>query len=216
MASQEFEERRKTLRAPCCYPVRYQASQGEFTANVIDLGYGGMRILGGRSLSVDEQLRVTPADGGEPVSARVVWSEASGQEYESGLVYLGPLPELNRSWVKSALRGLGFEGNRVHERRQYVRRPTELSGKLWPGQEAQPVSLVDVSLGGALLRSLEPHSTLAAGTEVRLELSLDGLNEPLNGKIVYQREELIGLAFQEDRLTRAQTRLLEGYLRALG
>ncbi len=212
----EFEERRKTLRAPCCYPVHYAGSDGsELKANVIDLGYGGMRVLVDRSLPVGQTLSVTPADGGRPVSVKVVWTHPAGAEFESGTVYLGPLPELNKSWVKNALRGLGFEGDRVYERRSYVRWRTEMTGQLKVGDQLCPVSVCDVSLGGALLESEEPVPDLAAGTEVSLQLRLEGLDEPLNAGVVYQRHELIGLAFKEDRATRSATRLLEGYLRSM-
>ncbi len=181
-------------------------------ATVIDLGYGGLRLLAQRGWPHQQKLSIEPSQGqAQPVSAKVVWSRPCQGEQETGVVYLGPLPELQQSWVTNALKGLGFGEEHFEERRRFVRWPTELSGALTSQGQEQPITLRDLSLGGALV---ECTSDWERGQEVQLSLALP-MSETLAARVVYQRDRLVGLCFQDDQSTRARARLMEGYLQSM-
>lgn len=175
----------------------------------MNLGLGGLCLVGHHKLEVGHELTVCPTEEGwEGVTARVVWTVGD----ETGLVYAGPLEKLEHSWVKKALQQLGFESLDLYERRRYVRAPADVAARLKNGEVEYPCVLKDLGLGGALVQTKKP-APLEPGTRVQLQMESD-LDDPLPARLAYRRKDLLGLCFEPDRLTRSQLRLLQGYLRS--
>ena len=214
-------ERRNTMRVDCCYQVECTRPEGSFKASVINMGLGGMRLLSAQELQAEECFSVQQADMGS-LSVRVVWCRprSTGDNFETGVVYRDGLEQLENSWVKGALRRLGFETRSLYERRRTLRARISVQADLTLAGKVYGCTMLDLGLGGALVETPKPILGVQEGAKVNLAVQLEGA-EPLSARIVYSRQleggsEQHGLCFDADRLTQAQARLVEGYLQALG
>jgi hypothetical protein len=232
-AAASAQERRQTTRVECCYQVLAREGESRFTASVVNMGMGGIRLLSSRLFSQDDSLTLEQsATHSGPVTLRVVWSRphpepsAAPDEpcYVTGAVYQGSVEQLENSWVKPALRRLGFEALSGRERRRHVRARAEVDARLWIGE---PLSMrgfrcqvIDLGLGGALIR-IDESLSAQAGTAVSLEVAV-GETERLPARVIYERvapgaefPRYYGLSFETDAVTRAQTRLVESLLQSM-
>jgi hypothetical protein len=213
-------ERRNTTRVDCCYQVECGHPQGSFRASVVNMGLGGMRLLCNQELQAEDCLSLRQADMGS-LSVRVVWCRArtSGDNFECGVVYSDSLEQLENSWVKGALRRLGFEAKSLYERRRTLRARTSVDADLSLAGKVYSCTILDLGLGGALVETARPILGIQDGAPVNLAVRIEGA-EPLAAQIVYTRHldggQQLGLCFDADRLTQAQARLVEGYLQARG
>ncbi len=213
-----FPERRQTIRVDCCYQVGCAIEGEEFPGTVSNMGLGGMRLLIPRRLPNGSELTLTQADlDAGSVNSKVIWTrELRGGEVETGLAYEGPPGRLQQSWVKPALQRLGFEVMPQHERRQHVRVNVKTTASLEAAGRKTPCTVVDLGLGGALVEG--PINGFQSGDACSLLVDIPEC-EPLAARLVYVNEldagYRCGLRFEPDRLTRAQARLVEGYLSAL-
>jgi hypothetical protein len=185
------------------------------------MGLGGMRLLVPKRLPNGSILTLAQKDlGSGEVETRVIWTrQLRSGEVETGLAYEGPPARLEQSWIKPALQRLGFEIMPEQERRQHVRVNLSAAGRLEVGDHRRPCTVVDLGLGGALVEGPPPTDGLKAGDSCLLTVDIPDC-EPLAARLVYLNEVEQGwrggLRFEPDRLTRAQARLVEGYLSALG
>lgn len=214
-------ERRQTIRVDCCYQISCSIQGEELGGSVSDMGLGGMRLLIPRRLPNGTIITLEQKDlGSGAVEARVIWTrQLRSGEVETGLAYEGPPARLEQSWIKPALQRLGFEIMPEQERRQHVRVNLSAAGHLNMHNRQIPCTVVDLGLGGALVEGPPPLDGMQAGDTCMLTVQIPDC-EPLAASLVYLNEVDTGwrggLRFEPDRLTRAQARLVEGYLSALG
>jgi hypothetical protein len=219
-------ERRQSNRADCCYQVELVRGDERVDASVINMGLGGIRFLATCTLQRGDCVELSEsAMGLGPASVRVAWvrPEAPGR-FEYGGIYHGPVDQLDPSWVKPALQRLGFEAPTRYERRRHQRANLAVDARLLRQDREIVCRLIDLGLGGALIQADE---ALPQGCVLKLEVqapeALDGellSGEPLAATLIYTRPDpdggfRLGLAFEADRMTRAQARLVESYLQAM-
>lgn len=143
-------DRRQTTRIDCCYQVECRRASTEFSATVVNMGLGGMRFVSAQDLEPEDRVTVRQPDGAlAPIVVRVVWTRqhGAGENFETGVVYLGPVQQLESSWVKSALQRLGFEGAAIYERRRHLRTLTDIPGFLELDGHKHACRLLDLGLG---------------------------------------------------------------------
>lgn len=221
-----LQERRQTTRVDCCYQVDCTLDGAEFAATVINMGLGGMRFLAPHQLAADDLVSLRqPGLVLAPVTVRVVWARQQGSSsaFETGVVYMGPVQQLDSSWVKSALQRLGFEGA-VNERRRHLRTQVDAQGVVHLEGVPLVCRVLDLGLGGALIQTDHPIPRAREGSPLLLEVNLQSCQDKLAARIVYMRnpqevekEETArryGLCFDNDQITRALAKLVEGYLQA--
>jgi len=214
-------ERRRTTRVDCCYQVECQGQAERFQASVINMGLGGLRLLTDHRLQPTDSVKIQQASGGL-MTVEVVWSRprSPGEGFEAGVVYREDLQQMEDSWVKIALKRLGFESSSLFERRRSPRFALSVDCNLVLGGVSFPCLMADLGLGGALVETSTPipggDEGVGIGLEVQIAESL-----VLAASIVYSRalkegKQQYGLCFDGDRLTQDQAKLVEGYLQALG
>lgn len=216
------QERRVTTRVDCCYPVECEQGSERFPGTVTNMGLGGMRLLSERELETDAALHVHSHEAGwGALAARVVWSRprTHGDDFETGLIYRDGLEELDNSWVKAALKHLGFESKSLYERRRTLRANTSLQAHLAVAGKPYACVMRDLGLGGALVETPAPIIGIQDRAAVTLEVNLPD-KQILFAHVVYSRllpsgHQQHGLCFDLDRHNQAQARLVEGYLEAL-
>lgn len=215
-------ERRHTTRVECCYQVECQAGDRKFAASVINMGLGGMRLLMDQEIAPEEILRVQQThQGWGALTVRVVWTRlrTGGDNFECGVVYKDTLEQLEQSWVKGALKRLGFDSKALYERRRTLRAPISTPGILNVATKDYACTVADLGMGGALVELTQPVVGMQEGARVTLSTQVDEV-EPLKARVVYIRSlpegsQQCGLCFDPDKLTQSQARLVEGYLQAL-
>lgn len=209
-------ERRQTTRIECCYQVQCSHPGGSWEASVVDMGLGGLRLRTANGVQAGQRLTLKQNDNafGE-IQVEVVWARPlEGCQRECGVVYRCDVEAMERSWVKDALRRLGFEKSHLYERRRHVRRHTTASANLDFGSETVVATILDLGLGGALV---EIGRELPAGQALQLASPL--LEGRLQCQVIYCRQAAekrfrCGLSFESTAANRLQARLLEGYLGA--
>ena len=221
-------DRRQATRIDCCYQVECRRASTEFSASVVNMGLGGMRFVSAQPLEPEDLITVRQPDGAlAPLTVRVVWTRPHGAKlnFESGVVYLGPVQQLESSWVKSALQRLGFEGAAIYERRRHLRTLTDIAAHIELDGHKHACRLLDLGLGGALIQTGKPVPLACEGAEIKLFVEIPGC-QPLLAQIVYLRNpqdeepgesaRRYGLCFEKDGVNKAHARLVEGYLQAMG
>lgn len=168
------DEKRHKVRLRCEEPVTCKLEEeGEegFTATVRDVSPHGMGLVARRQLANGSRM-LLEHEGGGPVWARVVRSrERPGGEFLLGLAYDERLENLRISWLRPYLRSLGFAGSvPLEERRHQVRLELQLPGSVVKGKEEGRAWLLNLSLGGAMVRCLRGFEV---GDSVELETTFN-------------------------------------------
>lgn len=162
-----FEERRRLVRVRCHYRCVFDRDGTRYPATVNDLGEGGIRITSDEPLAKGQQLTLfcpfVDVEGScGPVQAEVCWVRAAGPEAcTAGVRYLSSA-NLQDSWVSWVLHLLGFPGLVPPSKRNWARVECSVPGQL----DAQPVEVLNLGLGGALVTGLQEQPA----TPVQLEL----------------------------------------------
>lgn len=168
-----FGERRRQIRAHCQIPVQIQTPDGTLEGTAIELSPGGVRVRLGRELKVGLAVRLNwLGSPEEPVNCTVTWN----REQQTGLTFCDPPEKLADCWVYRLLNDLGIPVHQNRERRQHIRAkgPIEAWLVTAEGEPLRPVTVADLSSGGALLET-DPEMTLPEQFHLRLgpEAGLD-------------------------------------------
>lgn len=158
-------ERREIVRLRCYYPVTCFTDKGKtaHNARVTEMSLKGMRLVGPRKLARDAEVYVAYQSEDrrvkkESVRCKVVWcNKRPTGEYRLGVMYDDSQENLGTSWVKVILRELGFNENNIYQRRRHARFNSSINGDLTTGEgkRVASVDVVDLGVGGALLRCPE-------------------------------------------------------------
>jgi hypothetical protein len=199
------EERRQLVRLHCHYRCIYAHRQQRLPGLVVDLGPQGVGLRPSRPLSVGEKVLIycpfLELEGSFlPVLGEVRWSQ--GHPGGVGVLQSNEPALEGRTWLSAVLGVLGFDAQQMLHGRRWVRADCWMVGRL--GE--QPVEVVNLGVGGALLQStqaLEPAPCLSLGSHLSLP-----------GKLQLARSE--GLyGFEFDPLSGPQLQGLGRHLLAL-
>jgi hypothetical protein len=113
---------------------------------------------------------------GDPIEAKVVWCRGmrGAAKYQAGVTYLSDKEALKSSWIKPALKQLGFTVGRIGEKRKLLRVPGRYRCllKSMEGDTYATGELTNLSIGGCLVES---------EVELPLKLTLRVKTDPVGG-----------------------------------
>ena len=154
-------ERREMIRLKCRFPVRCFYKDQSFRGIVTDMGIKGLRLESPRKLRKGQMLQIELEELTGPfsvarVNCQVRWcrNQKTSTFIGMGVSYEEPLERMSDSWVRSVLYELGFEEEFIYQRRRAVRVDCCLSGELEMDGQRVPVSIVNLGVGGALIRGM--------------------------------------------------------------
>ena len=154
------QDQRNSPRIECRAEISYVDEHGiKGTGFLIDISKSGLQLetstkLGkGLTLALnapnDESLERTT-----PFMAKVCWSRKGQGVFRAGLALPSGVED-DPHWLESLLHQLGYTED-GSQRRRFIRSDSELSGLLSPALDREnpiPVKVLNMGLGGALLRS---------------------------------------------------------------
>lgn len=124
----QYDERRELVRMRCHYDVEYRFRDKRHKGQIVDMSLGGMKLRCFQPPLIGETVEVTykvpSVDSlNQTVPCKVQWVRARDRDYVQfvGLAYDAPDEVLRRSWVKMLLKQLGFQPDKIFQRRRYVR-----------------------------------------------------------------------------------------------
>lgn len=171
------DERRDTIRLGCRIPVLAKIKSSMVEVLVVNASLTGLCIEMEKPMKPKTKLALHRDEFGDPVQARVIWCRGlrGSAKYQAGLTYLSDKDTLKSSWIKPALKQLGFTVGRIGEKRKLLRVPGRHRCflKSMAGETYAKGELTNLSIGGCLVES-----------EVELPLKL---------KIRIKTDPLIGL-----------------------
>ncbi len=178
------EEKRHKVRLRCEEQVvcKLEEPPEEFAATVRDISPHGIGVVARRQLPSGARM-LLEHEGGGPVWARVVRvRERPGGEFLLGMAYDERLENLRISWLRPYLRSLGFAGSvPLEERRHQLRLELQLPATLAKGQEEGRAWLLNLSLGGAMVRCMRGFEV---GDSVDLETSFNQQTLQVSARVV--------------------------------
>ncbi len=152
-------ERRKLIRLPCRIAVECSSPKGEFKAWATDIGLNGMRLESQVRLEAGAPMNIIcKGQPGGSVRCEVVWCHPRKHDdgYYTGVKFSDTNENMRKSWVKPALKALGFSSKRIKERRREVRIPARSQPRVSIANRAGDVLtdgvLLNLSVGGALVK----------------------------------------------------------------
>lgn len=118
-----IDERRETVRLRCRFPVQAQAGKRNFEVIVLNASLTGLCLETDRKLRTKQQLVLHYGELGGSVTVKVAWCRAlkGSSKFESGVLYCSDKEELKDSWIKPALKKMGFKPGRIGEKRKLLR-----------------------------------------------------------------------------------------------
>lgn len=178
------DERRDTIRLGCRIPVLAKNKSSMVEVMVVNASLTGLCIEMEKPMKPRAKLTLHRDDHGTPVQAKVVWCRAlrGSDKYQAGLAYLSDKEELKTSWIKPALKQLGFTVGRIGEKRKLLRVPGRYRCflKSMAGETYAKGELTNLSIGGCLVES---------EVELPLKLKIRIKTDPVGGL-----DALIGVA----------------------
>ena len=165
-----IDERRDTVRLNCRIPVRLKYKKVSAEAIVVNASLTGLRLETEKKVGTRTVIRILREDFGDEVEAKVIWCRArrGNNRFQLGVKYASDPRKLRSSWIKPALKQLGFSSGRIGEKRALIRVPGSLRCflKNSSGETYSAGTLLNLSLGGALVES---DVELPKGFELRLK-----------------------------------------------
>lgn len=175
--SQSLAEKRRSLRIRSYVQVRLQAEGQDFKGVVVELGLEGLRVKSPDApLEEGQTWDVVFAGEGPteelgPVRMQTAWSQRAGRDMIAGARYVDSRDNMRKSWVRRVLQELGFEENKVYQRRQFIRVDASIPSRLFDGTRCvlNEARVVNLGIGGALLESA---TAMEKNASLTLEISL--------------------------------------------
>ncbi len=178
------DERRDTIRLGCRIPVLAKVKTSMVDTKVINASLTGLCLELEKPIKPKTKLTLHKDELGEPVEAKVVWCRGlrGSAKYQAGVTYLSDSESLKNSWIKPALKQLGFTVGRIGEKRKLLRVPGRYRCflKSMAGDTYAKGELTNLSVGGCLVES---------EVELPLKLKIRIKTDPVGGL-----EALVGTA----------------------
>lgn len=152
------EERRETIRLMCSIGATVKTKKTTREARVINASLTGLSVELESKIRKNTPVSVHREQHGGPVCGRVVWcrSVRGANRYQVGITYDDDKSMLRVSWLKPALKELGFTVGRINEKRLLTRVPGHNRRcflKSMAGETYSSGELLNLSIGGALVDS---------------------------------------------------------------
>ena len=152
------DERRDTVRLHCSIAATLKDGKTTREIRVINASLTGLAIELESKLRKKAVVTIHREQFGGAVEGTVVWCRAlrGSNRYQVGVTYKEDREMLRASWIKPALKSLGFTVGRINEKRQLTRVPGHHRRcflKSLQGETYSPGELKNLSLGGALVES---------------------------------------------------------------
>lgn len=220
----QWDERRELVRMRCHYDVEYRYRDKRHKGQIVDMSLGGMKLrcfqppLVGETVEVTYKVPAVDAQN-QTVPCKVQWVRARERDYVQfvGLAYDASDEVLRKSWVKMVLKQLGFQPDKIFQRRKFVRAECIVPVKVvYQRVRTFDGRLYNLGVKGALV---EGQTKLEPGELVELQI---GPFEELPfftvmGNVAQQSNHhgttLIGVQFAE--MGERSTAILGEYLRHL-
>lgn len=181
------DERRDTIRLDCRILVTMTIADKTYSARVVNVSLTGLCLELENKIKAKQTVTLAREEFGQPLSGRAVWcrSVRGTNKHQVGVQYNADQQMLRASWLKPALKTLGFKPNLITEKRKLLRVPGKIRCvlKALTGDVYTEGELLDLSIGGALV---EGEVELPDNLKVILETDPVGNLKPLTpvGKIV--------------------------------
>jgi hypothetical protein len=170
------DERRDTIRLGCRIPVLAKVKTAMVEVKVVNASLTGLCLEMEKPIKPKTRLVLHKDELGDPVEAKVVWCRGlrGSARYQAGVTYVSDRDALKSSWIKPALKQLGFTVGRIGEKRKLLRVPGRYRCflKSMAGDTYASGELTNLSIGGCLVES---------EVELPLKLKLRIKTDPVGG-----------------------------------
>ncbi len=156
-ASTPTDERRETIRLNCSIGVLAKTKKGQREARVVNASLTGLCLELESKIKPKTELSLHRPEHGDPLTAKVIWCRSikGSDKWHAGVNFGEDKSMLKSSWLKPALKDLGFSVGRISEKRKLLRVPG--SGRCFlksmAGETYGKGSILNLSAGGALVES---------------------------------------------------------------
>jgi PilZ domain len=152
------DERRDTIRLHCSIGASMKTKKTTREVRVINASLTGLAIEMESKIRRKTHVAIHRDQYGGPVVGHVIWCRApkGSNRFQVGVAYEDDKQMLKDSWLKPALKDLGFTVGRINEKRLLLRVPGRHRRcflKSFAGDTYSTAELVNLSLGGALVAS---------------------------------------------------------------
>ena len=175
-----LDERRHLVRMRCHYDVQYRlvsrdSGRKQHPGTIVDMSLGGMKLRCFQAPKVGDTVEVTysvpTTDIQEStIPCKVEWVRHRERDFVAfvGLAYDASKDVMKKSWVKMLLKQLGFQSDKVFQRRKFVRAECIIPTKaVYQRVETLDGRLYNLGAAGALL---EARRALPEGEFVELQV----------------------------------------------
>jgi c-di-GMP-binding flagellar brake protein YcgR len=182
-----FTERRQVIRLECRYEIEVRAANDKRPSPglIVDLGLNGMKLQTPQPLKAGDAIEIRFLDtdrsaSSDTVGCEVLWTKARprDKQHYAGLVYRGNAVARGSGWPGRLLEQLGFHGEKIHQRRKFVRTQCAVPAEIVLGHNAVlSARLNNLGVGGALIEATWPLSQAEESEALELRIGpFEGLN----------------------------------------
>lgn len=169
------DERRDTIRLHCSIAATLKTKRMTRECRVTNASLTGLAIEVESKIKRKTQVTVHRDQYGGPVSGTVMWCRIvkGSNRYQIGVAYSEDREMLKASWIKPALKDLGFTVGRINNKRQLTRVPGHHRRCFLKSQDGDTYSVgevINLSVGGA---SVDSEVEIPKG--LRLVIKIDGV-----------------------------------------
>lgn len=184
-------EQQKHLRAAVFHPARIVTDEGVFCCNILNISEGGakLQLLEPVELKGPFTLRMEVLIG--ELRAEPVWA----RDGQVGVRFLDD-PRKAGKLIEDVLKNISNPG----ERRLYTRCSVLLSGSLRMGSRSVGCIVLNISLGGAMIRLVNPREFEWSSVTSEFDpivLKVDRFGD-FAGDVVWSSKEHYGIKFRTD------------------
>jgi PilZ domain-containing protein len=171
------DERRDTIRLHCSINATLKTKKTTRECRVTNASLTGLQLEIESKVRRKTPVTVHRNQHGAPVRGTVMWCRASksSNRFQIGVAYEDDRNMLKESWIKPALKELGFTVGRINEKRQLTRVPGHHRRCFLKSPEGDTYSSGEVqnlSVGGA---SVDSEVEMPKG--LKLVIKIDGLKD---------------------------------------
>lgn len=151
------DERRDTIRLECSIAATLKSGNTTREVRVLNASLTGLKVELESKIKRKTRVMIHRDKYGGPVIGTVVWCRAlrGSNRYQVGVSYDDDKDMLKNSWLKPALKDLGFTVGRINEKRQLTRVPAQhrrcFLKSTQGGDTYSSGKLLNLSTGGALV-----------------------------------------------------------------
>ena len=170
-------ERRDTIRLKCAISALLVTKKMSREAKVINASLTGMALEVESKIRRKTKVTIKREEHGGPVYGTIIWCRAikGNKRFQIGVSYDDDKNMLKASWLKPALKEIGFSIGRIQEQRQLARVPGHHRRcflKSLDGDTYSMGQVLNLSLGGASV-----DSEVEIPKNLNLILKIDSLED---------------------------------------